>query len=162
MASGKSSMISSMLGEMHKFSGSKNINGSISYVPQQSWIQQTTVRQNILFGKPYNEGFYNKCLEACALIADVALFPDGDETELGEKGINLSGGQKQRISLARAVYSDSDIYLLDDPLSAVDTKVGKHLFDSVIGPNGMLRDKVGIIFWYFFIIRLNAYFILID
>ena len=151
-----------MLGEMHKFSGSININGSISYVPQQSWIQQTTVRQNILFGKPYNEGFYNKCLEACALIADVALFPDGDETELGEKGINLSGGQKQRISLARAVYSDSDIYLLDDPLSAVDTKVGKHLFDSVIGPNGMLRDKVGIIFWYFFIIRLNAYFILID
>ena len=151
-----------MLGEIHKFSGSININGSISYVPQQSWIQQTTVRQNILFGKPYNEGFYNKCLEACALIADVALFPDGDETELGEKGINLSGGQKQRISLARAVYSDSDIYLLDDPLSAVDTKVGKHLFDSVIGPNGMLKDKVGIIFWYFFIIRLNAYFILID
>ena len=144
MASGKSSMISSMLGEMQKFSGSINIYGSISYVPQQSWIQQTTVRENILFGKPYNESFYKKCVEACALTADIALFPAGDQTELGEKGINLSGGQKQRISLARAVYSGSDIYLLDDPLSAVDTKVGKHLFDSVIGPNGMLKNKVGI------------------
>ena len=133
-----------MLGEMNKFSGSININGSISCVPQQSWIQQTTVKENILFGKPYNESFYKKCIEACALTADIVLLPAGDETELGEKGINLSGGQKQRISLARAVYSGSDIYLLDDPLSAVDTKVGKHLFDSVIGPNGMLKNKVGI------------------
>ena len=149
MASGKSSMISSMLGEMHKFSGSININGSISYVPQQSWIQQTTVRENILFGKPYNESFYKQCLEACSLTTDIALFPAGDETELGEKGINLSGGQKQRISLARAVYSGADIYLLDDPLSAVDSKVGKHIFYSVIGPNGMLKNKVGIIYNFF-------------
>ena len=144
MASGKSSFLSSMLGEMHKFSGSININGNISYVPQQSWIQQTTAKENILFGKPYNETFYKQCLEACALTVDIALFPAGDETELGEKGINLSGGQKQRVSLARAVYSGSDIYLLDDPLSAVDSKVGKHLFDSVIGPNGILKNKVSL------------------
>ena len=82
-------MISSMLGELDKFSGSININGSISYVPQQSWIQQATMRENILFGKPYYESFYKRCIEACALTADIALFPAGDETELGEKGINL-------------------------------------------------------------------------
>ena len=152
MASGKSSIISSILGEMHKFSGAININGTISYAPQQSWIQQTTLKENILFGKPYNESFYKQCLEACALTTDLALFPAGDETELGEKGINLSGGQKQRVSLARAVYNDAGIYLLDDPLSAVDVRVGKHLFDSVIVTNGILNNKVLIFLKLFFIL----------
>jgi ABC-type proline/glycine betaine transport system ATPase subunit len=80
-------------------------------------------------------------IDSCALGPDLEVFPDGDHTEIGEKGINLSGGQKQRVSMARAVYSDADVYLLDDPLSAVDAHVGKHMFENVIGPNGMLKDK---------------------
>jgi ABC-type multidrug transport system fused ATPase/permease subunit len=138
---------------MHKFNGKININGSISYVPQQSWIQQTTVRENIILGKHYIESFFRQCLNACALKNDIDSFPAADLTEIGEKGINLSGGQKQRISLARAVYNNSEIYLLDDPLSAVDSKVGKHIFDSVIGPNGVLKNKVRLIFFIFRLIQ---------
>ena len=96
---------------------------------------------NILFGKEYDESFYEKIVRACSLMPDFAIMPAGDKTEIGEKGINLSGGQKQRISLARSLYSNADIYMLDDPLSAVDAHVGKSIFDSVIGPNGMLKDK---------------------
>lgn len=94
-----------------------------------------------MFGKPYEEDFYDRVVEACALLPDYKMLPAGDQTEIGEKGINLSGGQKQRISLARAVYSRADVYLLDDPLSAVDSHVGKHIFDKVIGPNGMMAGK---------------------
>ena len=90
-----------------------------------------TLRDNILFRSEYDENKYNKILEACALNADLDVLPGGDKTEIGENGINLSGGQKQRISLARAVYSDSEIYLFDDPLSAVDAHVGKHIFSHV-------------------------------
>jgi len=139
---GKSSLLSGTLGEMHKFKGTINIDGSVAYVPQQAWILNTTLRNNILFGKEYNEGFYNQVLTACALKPDIEILPAGDQTEIGEKGINLSGGQKQRISLARAVYSQADIYILDDPLSAVDAHVGKHIFESVIGPKGILNDQV--------------------
>jgi ATP-binding cassette subfamily C (CFTR/MRP) protein 1 len=139
---GKSSLLSGTLGEMHKFKGAINVDGSIAYVPQQAWILNTTLRNNILFGKEYNEEFYNQVLIACALKPDLEILPAGDQTEIGEKGINLSGGQKQRISLARAVYSQADIYILDDPLSAVDAHVGKHIFESVIGPKGILSNQV--------------------
>ena len=143
VGAGKSSLLSGLLGEMHKLNdGLININGSTAYVPQQAWIQNATVKNNILFNLPYNEDFYNKCIESCSLIPDLNIMPSGDQTEIGEKGINLSGGQKQRISLARAIYSDANIYLLDDPLSAVDAHVGKSIFDKVIGPKGMLKDKV--------------------
>ena len=98
---------------------------------QQAWIQNMTLRDNILFRSKYKEDKYNEILEACALNADMDVLPAGDKTEIGENGINLSGGQKQRISLARAVYSDSEIYLFDDPLSAVDAHVGKHIFSQV-------------------------------
>lgn len=94
-----------------------------------------------MFGKSYDENYYNRVIEACALAADLKILPGGDQTEIGEKGINLSGGQKQRVALARAVYSQADIYLLDDPLSAVDSHVGKHIFDNVLGPNGLLAGK---------------------
>ena len=133
--------MSALLGEMHKFKGTININGSIAYVPQQAWIQNATVKNNILFGNQYDENYYNKVISSCALQTDLNILPAGDSTEIGEKGINLSGGQKQRISLARAVYSNADITLLDDPLSAVDSHVGRHIFDSVIGPNGVLNNK---------------------
>lgn len=140
-ASGKSSLISAILGEMQKLSGSVNVHGKIALVSQQAWIQNSTLQNNILFGKSLNREFYDKVTEACALLPDFDILPGGDLTEIGEKGINLSGGQKQRVSLARAVYSDADIYLLDDPLSAVDSHVGKHIFEQVIGPQGLLKHK---------------------
>ncbi len=139
---GKSSLISGILGEMHKLNDGKiNLNGSSAYVAQQAWIQNATVRDNILFGKDYNQKLYEKVIESCSLKTDFQIMPAGDSTEIGEKGINLSGGQKQRISLARSVYVNADIYLLDDPLSAVDAHVGKDIFDNIIGPNGLLKDK---------------------
>ncbi|XP_064537335.1 multidrug resistance-associated protein 1 isoform X4 [Drosophila montana] len=145
VGSGKSSVIQALLGEMEKISGTVNTVGKMAYVPQQAWIQNATVRDNILFGKPYDRKRYNKVIDACALRTDIEILSAGDLTEIGEKGINLSGGQKQRISLARAVYHDADLYLLDDPLSAVDAHVGKHIFEEVIGPKGMLAKKTRVL-----------------
>uniref|UniRef100_A0A8C5SHP2 Uncharacterized protein n=1 Tax=Laticauda laticaudata TaxID=8630 RepID=A0A8C5SHP2_LATLA len=145
VGSGKSSLISAMLGEMENIKGHINIQGSMAYVPQQAWIQNATLKDNIIFGSSLDETRYQQVLEACALHPDLKLLPGGDLTEIGEKGINLSGGQKQRVSLARAVYSNADIYLLDDPLSAVDAHVGRHIFDKVLGPEGLLQNKTRIL-----------------
>uniref|UniRef100_A0A669F2U6 Canalicular multispecific organic anion transporter 2 n=1 Tax=Oreochromis niloticus TaxID=8128 RepID=A0A669F2U6_ORENI len=142
---GKSSLISALLGDMEKVEGEVSVRGSVAYVPQQAWIQNATLRDNILFGNPYNEQKYNSVLEACALTPDLQVLPGGDMTEIGEKGINLSGGQRQRVSLARALYNDADVYLLDDPLSAVDAHVSKHIFDNLIGPEGALKGKTRIL-----------------
>ena len=108
-------------------------------------MQNATLKNNILFGKPYDENRYQEIIDACALRPDLDILPGGDETEIGEKGINLSGGQKQRVSLARAVYSQSDLLLLDDPLSAVDAHVGKHIFQNVIGPDGILKKETRVL-----------------
>jgi len=145
VGSGKSSIISALLGEMQKKHGTVTVNGTVAYVPQQAWIQNATVESNILFGKPFNAKKYKRVLEACALESDLKILPAGDLTEIGEKGINLSGGQKQRVSIARALYNGADIYFLDDPLSAVDAHVALHLFDNVIGPQGLMRNKVRIL-----------------
>ncbi|KAK2583563.1 hypothetical protein KPH14_009513 [Odynerus spinipes] len=145
VGSGKSSLISALLGEMEKLSGRVNTKGSIAYVSQQAWIQNATLQDNILFGKLLNKALYNRVIDACMLGPDLKMLPAGDQTEIGEKGINLSGGQKQRVALARAVYNDSDIYFLDDPLSAVDSHVGKHIFENVIGPTGLLKKKTRIL-----------------
>uniref|UniRef100_A0A8C9FWX8 ABC-type glutathione-S-conjugate transporter n=1 Tax=Pavo cristatus TaxID=9049 RepID=A0A8C9FWX8_PAVCR len=142
---GKSSLVSALLGEMEKLEGEVAVKGSVAYVPQQAWIQNATLKDNILFGQAPNEQKYQNVLEACALKTDLEVLPGGDHTEIGEKGINLSGGQRQRVSLARAVFSSSDIYLLDDPLSAVDSHVAKHIFDQVIGPDGVLKGKTRIL-----------------
>ncbi|OPJ88667.1 ATP-binding cassette sub-family C member 3 [Patagioenas fasciata] len=142
---GKSSLVSALLGEMEKLEGEVAVKGSVAYVPQQAWIQNATLKDNILFGQAPNDQKYQNALEACALKTDLEVLPGGDQTEIGEKGINLSGGQRQRVSLARAVYSNSDIYLLDDPLSAVDSHVAKHIFDKVIGPDGVLKGKTRIL-----------------
>ncbi|NWX11927.1 MRP3 protein, partial [Aegotheles bennettii] len=142
---GKSSLVSALLGEMEKLEGEVAVKGSVAYVPQQAWIQNATLKDNILFGQAPNEEKYQNVVEACALKTDLEVLPGGDQTEIGEKGINLSGGQRQRVSLARAVYSNSDIYLLDDPLSAVDSHVAKHIFDKVIGPDGVLKGKTRIL-----------------
>jgi ABC-type multidrug transport system fused ATPase/permease subunit len=131
---------------MHKLNnGSININGSTGYTSQCAWIQNATIRENILFGNKYNEEYYFKIIEACCLVTDLEMMPNGDLTQIGEKGMNLSGGQKQRISLARLCYSNNvDIYLFDDTLSAVDAHVGKKIFDNLIGPNGLLNTKTRI------------------
>lgn len=141
VGSGKTSMISALLGEMEKIKGTVNVDGRVAYVAQQAWIQNATLQDNVLFGRPLNKEFYDKVVEACALNPDLAMLPGGDQTEIGEKGINLSGGQKQRVALARAVYSGADIFLFDDPLSAVDSHVGKHIFDNIFGENGLLKNK---------------------
>ncbi|NXY69746.1 MRP2 protein, partial [Glareola pratincola] len=145
VGSGKSSLVSAMLGEMENVKGHINIQGSLAYVPQQAWIQNATLKDNILFGSELDETRYQQVIKACALLPDLELLPAGDQTEIGEKGINLSGGQKQRVSLARAVYSNADIYVLDDPLSAVDAHVGKYLFEHVLGPKGLLQKKTRIL-----------------
>ncbi|WAR30094.1 MRP1-like protein [Mya arenaria] len=142
VGSGKSSLISACLGEMEKLSGQVSLRGKIAYVPQEAWIQNMTLRDNILFGKRHQEKKYRKVLDSCALLPDLEILAGGDMTEIGEKGINISGGQKQRVSLARAVYNNADVYFLDDPLSAVDSHVGKHLFKKVIGNEGLLKHKL--------------------
>ncbi|GLH03628.1 Probable multidrug resistance-associated protein lethal(2)03659 [Gryllus bimaculatus] len=145
VGSGKSSLISAFLGEMEKLTGRVNTKGSIAFVPQQAWIQNATLQDNIVFGRSMDQTVYKRVVEACALKPDFDMLPGGDQTEIGEKGINLSGGQKQRVSLARAVYNNADVYFLDDPLSAVDSHVGKHIFENVIGPSGLLKKKTRVL-----------------
>jgi len=147
VGSGKSSLISAILGDLEKVTGDIFLDkqASISYVPQEAWILNTTFKNNILFNKVENEEKYQRVLDACALVPDLKTLENGDQSEIGEKGINLSGGQKQRVSLARAVYADTDIYLMDDPLNAVDVHVGRHIFDNVIGPKGILRDRTRVL-----------------
>lgn len=129
VGSGKSSLLCGMLGEIPRISGAgMKIYGSKAYVPQSAWIQTGTIRENVLFGKRMDKDEYERVLEACALDRDIKMWAGGDLTVVGERGMNLSGGQKQRIQLARAVYSDSDVYFLDDPFSAVDAHTGTHLF----------------------------------
>ncbi|XP_036250695.1 ATP-binding cassette sub-family C member 3 [Molothrus ater] len=161
---GKSSLVSALLGEMEKLEGEVAVKGSVAYVPQQAWIQNATLKDNILFGQAPNEEKYQDALEACALKTDLEALPGGDQTEIGEKGINLSGGQRQRVSLARAVYSSSDIFLLDDPLSAVDSHVAKHIFDKVIGPDGVLKGKTRILVTHgiSFLPQVDYIYVLVD
>lgn len=142
---GKTSLLGAGLGEMTKSDGEVTIRGDVAYFPQNSWILSATVKDNIVFGHRFDPVFYDKVLDACALRADLAVLPQGHMTEVGEKGVSLSGGQKARICLARACYARADIYFLDDPLSAVDAHVGRHIFDNVIGPNGLLKDKARIL-----------------
>ena len=139
VGSGKSTLLSVIAGEISETSGTITNRAKIVYLPQTAWIFSGTIRENILFGQPYVETKYACILEACALRKDIKRFPDGDLTVVGERGEVLSGGQQARVSLARAVYADGDLYLLDDPLSAVDSKVGQHIFDKCI--KELLRDK---------------------
>ncbi|KAH1147222.1 hypothetical protein GLYMA_15G148500v4 [Glycine max] len=139
VGSGKSSLLASVLGEMFKISGKVRVCGSIAYVAQTSWIQNATIQDNILFGLPMNREKYREAIRVCCLEKDLEMMEHGDQTEIGERGINLSGGQKQRVQLARAVYQDCDIYLLDDVLSAVDAQTGSFIFKECI--MGALKNK---------------------
>ncbi|XP_063966914.1 ATP-binding cassette sub-family C member 4-like isoform X1 [Lytechinus pictus] len=139
VGSGKSSLLMAMMNELPTQTGDVIMSGRIAYTAQQPWVFSGTLRDNILFGKKFDQDKYKEVLKVCALKTDIALLPDGDLTLVGDRGITLSGGQRARVSLARAVYHEADAYLLDDPLSAVDTAVGRHLFDKCI--KGYLKDK---------------------
>ncbi|KAJ3669523.1 hypothetical protein LUZ60_011473 [Juncus effusus] len=139
VGSGKSSLLSCLLGEMHKIAGKVRVCGSTAYVAQTAWIQNGTIEENILFGTQMNRVRYKEVIRVCCLEKDLEMMEFGDQTEIGERGINLSGGQKQRIQLARAVYQDCDIYLLDDVFSAVDAHTGSEIFKECI--RGALKDK---------------------
>lgn len=143
VGSGKTSLLHAILKELPLKQGSVEINGEISYASQEPWLFAGSVRQNILFGLPMDKERYKTVVKVCALERDFILLPYGDKTIVGERGVSLSGGQRARINLARAVYKEADIYLLDDPLSAVDTHVGKELFENCI--TGFLRDKTCIL-----------------
>ncbi|KAL6999149.1 Canalicular multispecific organic anion transporter 2, variant 2 [Sarracenia purpurea var. burkii] len=139
VGSGKSSLLSCILGEVPKILGTIKLCGTKAYVAQSPWIQSGKIEENILFGREMNRERYEKVLEACSLKKDLEILSFGDQTVIGERGINLSGGQKQRIQIARAVYQDEDIYLFDDPFSAVDAHTGSHLFKECL--LGLLGSK---------------------
>ncbi|RDX98555.1 ABC transporter C family member 3, partial [Mucuna pruriens] len=139
VGSGKSSLLSCIIGEVPKISGTLKICGTKAYVSQSPWIQSGKIEDNILFGKEMDREKYEKVLKACSMKKDLEVLPFGDQTIIGEKGINLSGGQKQRVQIARALYQDADIYLFDDPFSAVDAHTGSHLFKECL--LGLLKSK---------------------
>ena len=143
MGSGKSTLLSAVAGEVSDENWAITYNGSVVYAPQIAWIFSGTIRENILFGEQYKESKYNGVVKACALIEDMQKFPDSDQTIVGERGAVLSGGQRARVSLARAVYAEADLYLLDDPLSALDFKVAQHICRDCI--NGLLGQKTRLI-----------------
>lgn len=129
VGAGKTCLLQALLNEIEAVSGRCVLSGRTSYAPQEAWCFGASIRDNILLGSPFVESKYLKVVEVCGLERDLQLFPNGDRTFVGEKGYTLSGGQKARVTLARAVYADADIYLLDDPLSAVDPKVANHIFE---------------------------------
>ncbi|KAI8472506.1 MAG: P-loop containing nucleoside triphosphate hydrolase protein, partial [Monoraphidium minutum] len=133
---GKSSLLAALLGEMVPAGpgggGGVAVEGAVAYTAQDPWIQNATLRNNILMGLPFEAERYQRTLDVACLNADLETLPAGDESEIGEKGINLSGGQKHRVALGRAVYAAADVYLMDDPLSAVDAHVGRHLFEECV------------------------------
>ena len=143
VGSGKSTLLSAIAGEVPDRNEAITCKGTVVYVPQIPWIFSGTIRENIVFGEQYEESKYNRVIEACALTQDIEKFPDCDQTIVGERGVVLSGGQRARVSLARAVYAEADLYLMDDPLSAVDFKVAQHIFIECI--KGLLGQKTRLI-----------------
>ncbi|KAJ2674445.1 Multidrug resistance-associated protein 1 [Coemansia sp. RSA 1085] len=143
--SGKSTLLLSICGELEMVRGSGKVCGSIAYLEQDLWIMNDTMQANILFGRPMDEKFYQQVVYSCALSEDVAGWPQGDLTVIGNKGINISGGQRARLALARTLYSRADIYLLDDPLSAVDAHVKRHIMEHVLLDSGLLKGKLRVV-----------------
>lgn len=143
VGSGKSALVSALLGDLNLRDGRAQVAGTVAYVSQQAWIMNDTIRNNIVFGLAFDERRYREALKVTQLLQDLDGFPSGDQTEIGERGVNLSGGQRQRISLARAVYCNADVYLMDDPLSALDTRVAQAVYDECI--RGALRGKTRVL-----------------
>lgn len=141
VGSGKTAMLKALCGELKIVAGTVTVRGTLAYCPQEAWLQNKTIKENILFGLKYDEEFYLRTVRACDLEKDIESLPKGHDTDVGERGISLSGGQKARVALARAVYSRADVYLLDDILSAVDEHVSAHLIDNLLGQNGVIASK---------------------
>jgi ABC-type multidrug transport system fused ATPase/permease subunit len=143
VGSGKSSLLAALAGDMRKTEGQVKLGSHRAFCPQYAWIQNATVKDNICFGREFRQDWYDKVVDAAALRPDFEMLPDGDLTEIGERGITVSGGQKQRLNIARAIYFDADIIIMDDPLSAVDAHVGRHILDNAIC--GLLANKCRIL-----------------
>ena len=135
IGSGKSTFLMSLMNEIPITKGSIKLNGRIAYVAQDPWIVNGSIRDNILFGREYDKNKYKTIIDVCGMQYDLEQLPHGDRSLVGERGVSLSGGQKIRLTLARALYSEADIYLLDDPLSAVDVKVANHIFERYVVAN---------------------------
>ena len=142
VGSGKSLFLAAILGELPFYSGTLSVEGSKAYVEQEPVLFSDTIKSNILFGRRFNAAEYSRALSMSQLKADLELLPEREKTVVGEKGVTLSGGQRARLSLARAIYADADIYLLDDPLSAVDSKVAKKIFWQCIRPLSQIKTVV--------------------
>ena len=145
VGSGKSSFLQAILGDIWKIRGEVTLYGTVAYVAQSPWVMNASVKENIVFGHRWDPYFYEQTIHACAFSDDLKALPEGDQTEVGERGISLSGGQKARLTLARAVYARADVYLLDDCLSAVDQHVGRHLMNCVFGSQGLLATKTRVL-----------------
>lgn len=158
----KSSFLAACLGEMTQLHGGALVNGSIAYASQQAWIFAGTIRENIVFGRPFDAKRYAQTIRACQLVDDIKSCPAGDQTVIGERGASLSGGQRARVSCARAVYSNADVYLFDDPLAALDGIVARRLYQDVLGPAGLLAGKTRIIVTHQTHLLANAHIILLD
>ncbi|KAJ1730718.1 hypothetical protein LPJ61_002873, partial [Coemansia biformis] len=143
--SGKSSLLLAVCGELEMTKGAGKVTGRVAYLEQSPWIMNDTMRANILFGREYDAELFGQVIHACALTEDITRWPDADLTVIGERGVNISGGQRARLALARTLYSRADIYVLDDPLSAVDVHVKRHILDHVLLGSGMLAGKLRIV-----------------
>ena len=160
VGAGKSSMLSTMLGDLYKIKGEVVVRGTSAYVAQSPWVMNASVRENIVFGHRWDPQFYDKTIKACALVDDFSILPDGDQTEVGERGISpFREARRPVLTLARAVYARADVYLLDDVLSAVDQHVGRHIIDNVLGSNGLLSGKTRILATNAIPVLMEAHFV---
>lgn len=162
VGSGKSSLLQGLLGEMRRTSGSVAFGGTIGYCPQTAWIQNASVRENICFGRPFDEERYWKAIRDSCLERDLELLPHYDMTEVGEKGISLSGGQKQRLNICRAIYCNSDILIFDDPLSALDAHVGKAVFQRVLLSSEQKKTRILVTHALHFLPQVDYIYVMVD
>ncbi|EGN97738.1 hypothetical protein SERLA73DRAFT_111068 [Serpula lacrymans var. lacrymans S7.3] len=162
VGAGKTSLLQGLVGEMRPTAGSVAFGGTVGYCAQTAWIQNTTIRENICFGRPFEEQRYWKAIRDACLEPDLEMLPNGDLTEVGEKGISLSGGQKQRINICRSIYCDTDIQIFDDPLSALDAHVGKDVFQNVLKGNLEGKTRVLVTHALHFLPQVDYIYTLLD
>ncbi|KAF8623627.1 hypothetical protein AX17_007328 [Amanita inopinata Kibby_2008] len=162
VGSGKTSLLQGLIGEMRKTSGNVTFGGSMSYCPQSAWIQNATIRENVCFGRPFEAERYWKAIKDSCLEPDLEMLPNGDLTEVGEKGISLSGGQKQRLNICRAIYRDADIQIFDDPLSALDAHVGKAVFQNVLHNANSEKTRILVTHALHFLSQVDYVYVIAD